>query len=197
MRGRRSLTRSKAIGAAFAVGTPVSLAVAALLVTVDIGLAQKVHSERVRASRTVVPNERPIGQKFEDGLEWVAPEDEQIVLVLFSLTDSGSIGDLQFWRDVATRSREVAPDTQFVGLCLAGRTCEPLSEPERNLTLLKLMSPAITHVLLTSASKGSAFVYRGSSVRRVTVVERDGHDTQAYARRIAALSTHQVGSSAP
>ncbi len=90
----------------------------------------------------------------------MAEDDNQRMVVLFGVAEAGMIGDIEYWLDVASRSRSISPDIQFVGFCAGAElvACHPL--PAAQVTLLKSMDPLQTHALTTGARQRRAYIFQ-------------------------------------
>lgn len=166
-----------------AVAILFSIAVMVVLVSTDVLYARQLRANRTLAS--IVPAAGTlVGQNALDGSEWVPAKDGKQVVLLFGITEAGQAGDMEFWRDIASRSREAIPDIQFVGLCLTEPACRLANGSTNLLTLLKSMDPVQTHALATGIKQGQAFVFRGPEAVGMLPIKTD---RQAFSAQIASL----------
>jgi hypothetical protein len=166
----------------------VSMFVAAGLIFVDIASAQQVR--RSKRAVTDVPASGTLrGQSALDESEWVAQADQDVQTVLFSVAPAGQTGDVEFWRDVASRSKEASPRTQFVGLCGADSTCSLPPRPVGNLTLLSSMDPLQVRAVAVAARQELIHIHRGLHAKRLIPLQSD---RSALAARIIGLSREQL-----
>jgi len=168
--------------AAFAI--LVSLAVTAVLVPLDLMSMQQLRVSRALASE-VPPAGKLLGRNALDDSEWAPPEGRERTMVVFGLSEPGRPGDMDFWHDIVLRTRDVAPDVQFVGLCVTAGPCTLPPGTLAPFALLEAMDPLQTHALATATRRGQAFVYRGSRVLGTLPIQAD---KQAFGKQIADLS---------
>lgn len=167
-----------------AVAMMISAVVVAGLVRTNMFYTQELRESRFRAS--IVPASGKLaGLNALDGSEWVVEDDMQHLVVLFGVAGEGAIGDMEYWRDVASRSQSIVPDIQFVGFCAGGGNCGLPPAAAAQFTLLQSMDPLQTHALMTGARQHRAYIFRGSqSLGMVLVVP----NREAFAAQIVGLS---------
>jgi hypothetical protein len=167
-----------------AVAMMISAAVVLELARTNKFYAQELRESRFRAS--IIPASGKLaGLNALDGSEWVIEDDKRHLVVLFGVAEEGAAGDMEYWRDVASRSQSIVPDIQFVGFCAGGGACGLPPAAATQFTLLKSMDPLQTHALINGARQHRAFVFRGSqSLGMVLVIA----DREAFALQIAELS---------
>ncbi len=106
-----------------AVGLIMSTVAMLLLVSTDIAFTQRLRASRILG--TMVPASGSLVGRYADGSEWTPPDRKEHMVVLFGLAKTGLTGDVEFWRDVAARSRQEASDIQFVGPMHCGGGLQP------------------------------------------------------------------------
>lgn len=153
-----------------ALSITTSLVVMAGLISAGI-ISTKQVSRAIRVTGIVPPAGALHGILARDQAEWWMASDHRKMVVLFGVTESDDVGNLEFWIDVATKSRLTEPSVQFVGLCVSRSACASLPEagPSQRLAILESMDPIQTHALITAAEKGLAYVHRGSSFDQLPI----------------------------
>jgi len=166
------------------VAIAISLAVSAWLVSVNLASAQRLQA-KWDVGTTVSPSGSLLGISALDESEWAPKDDQERSIVLFGIADPGDIGDIEFWRNIASHAQATAPETEFVGLCDSHVQCRLPPDADGLLTLLKSMDPAQVHALKKAAEQRQAFFYRGQ-VHQKTVSIKEGRE--AVVEEIASLS---------
>ena len=165
----------------------VSLLAIMSALSLHLASAQQLRAKQTRG--TMVPaSGKLLGQNALDDGEWAPRDGKNRIVVLFGLAVPGQVGDLEFWREVASRSVAEEPTLQFVGLCADAATCKVPPGAEGVLTLLKSMDPAQTHAVMTAARQGKAFAFRGQQLDE-TLSMRVLKDRRDFATKIAGLSS--------
>jgi hypothetical protein len=154
-----------------------------VLVSVDVAQAKKLRRSEVPGS-PVSATGKLLGWNARDGSEWAPRQDMSQAGILFGVAQAGQIGDMQFWRDVALRTRAAAPEVQFVGFCASRGGCSPSME-EDLVVLLSAMDPLQVHALRVGVREGLAFPFRGSQVLGALPIQAD---KAAFATTIARIA---------
>ncbi len=132
-----SATEGKLGTVIVAVGWAVSAGVLLLLLSANIASTQKLRASRIVG--TMVPASGALLGQYPDGSEWAPFDGKDHSVVLFGVAEEDQVGDLEYWRDIAMRSRAVVPDVHFVGLCSTEEVCGLMPSETAPLTILKSM----------------------------------------------------------
>ena len=184
------------------LGTLVLLAALAMsgfvavgLISADVTSARQLRATRLLASET--PSAGTLrGQNAIDSSEWVpkSSQDDKGKLVLFTVAEPGKKWDVAFWLDVATQVRSKEPDAEYVGFCVAGRTCSLPPGAEGVLTLVTSMDPAQIHGLALAARQERMLVYRGTGLQTMLAILTSSKGTASnIVRAFGAQSPRQPG----
>jgi hypothetical protein len=166
------------------IASAASLFVAAVLMSADIQNAKALRATKAQAT-SVTTTGTLLGKNALDGSDWAPADDKKQLTVLFGVAETGRPGNMQFWRDVASRSWKDAPEFQFVGLCLGKQSCSLPPGDETRLTLLTSMDPLQVHALVVNSQQGRAFVFRGSQAVGMLPVQGN---SQNFAEKLAEIS---------
>jgi hypothetical protein len=165
------------------VVTAISVLVMVVLASTNMKLRQKVLEARILA--TLVPASGAMaGKNARDESEWEIPQGNELISVVFGVAEHGRTGDLEYWNDVLLRSRHIAPNVQFIGLCMANAICTAPPGSEALLTLLKSMDPLQTHALTVAARENRAFIFRGLRPEGALLIRPD---RQEFTTQLAAI----------
>lgn len=166
-----------------AAALAVSVLVAVILVLVGAASMQ-----RLRMTRAVVleapPSGTLLGRNALDGSEWAPRSSENHTVIMFNIAPAGKIGDIEFWRDVASLTHLAAPGFEFVGVCSRRELCSLPPDTNGVLTLLSSMDPVQMRALAVVTNNGRFNAYMGSFQRSLAV----HGDKRALADEIASIS---------
>lgn len=102
------------------------------------------------------------GQDAVSGLEWSVRSDDLRFVVLFRI--GAESRTLDFWKDVAARTRSTADAVEFVAVCAAPGGCgEEVSID--GLTTISSLDPYQMRALSVAESHGRALLYRGQLLK--------------------------------
>ncbi len=153
------------------------------LVVVDVDSANGLRARRRVA--TEVPLSGALrGQNVVDNSEWVAPEDQDIDVVLVGIAAAGQSGDLGYWGEVAARTLMLAPDTLFVGLCMTEASCGKAADYQTTLTSLAYMDPAQMRAVAMATTQRQVLIFRGPG-RQSIAMQGTREATAEYIARIS------------
>lgn len=153
----------------------LSITSAIEMLFVDAALLRTVQQQRSQESR--IPRYGNLaGYNALDNSEWspaMSVAEEQYI-ILFAVSETTAVVDLEFWRDVSSMSQELRAELQFVGVCDQGDSCMGLAARYPPVIILSAMDPSQMHVLATAKRQGLALLYRGP-VLVATLSESEGH----------------------
>jgi hypothetical protein len=173
-------SQDKVGAAAISIALLVSMFATAALAYVDT--SSFIQLTRSRQYATDVPQSGVLlGHNALDHLEWVPAKEGKVAL--FSVAAPGKLGDIEFWRDIALRTRTAAPDVRFVGVCATHESCGLSEGSEGALTLLTSMDPVQMRAVAMAARRGGALLYLGATLYGQPTIKGD---RQAFADDIAS-----------